>query len=115
MSHISTGKVQVQSNLKAIKTIKNYIMNGLEHLKKRIISILHLIRVYSKGPGKKAEFEEPFTLKRGSSVLDMAKAVHMDFARKLKYARIWSKTKYQSQMVNRDHILEDEDIIELHI
>ena len=89
--------------------------DGLEQLKKRIFSLLHIIRVYSKAPGKKAEFEEPFTLKRGSSVLDMAKAVHMDFARKLKYARIWSKTKYQGQMVNRDHILEDEDIIELHI
>ena len=47
--------------------------------------------------------------------MDMARAVHMDFARKLKYARIWSKAKYQGQMVNRDHILEDEDIIELHI
>ncbi len=45
----------------------------------------------------------------------MAKAVHMDFARILKYARIWNKAKYQGQMVNRDHILEDEDIIELHI
>jgi ribosome-interacting GTPase 1 len=89
--------------------------DGLENLKKRIFSLLHIIRVYSKAPGKKAELEEPFTLKRGSSVLDMAKAVHMDFARKLKYARIWSKTKYQGQMVNRDHILEDEDIIELHI
>jgi hypothetical protein len=89
--------------------------DGLENLKKRIFSLLHIIRVYSKAPGKKTEFEAPFTLKRGSSVLDMAKAVHMDFARKLKYARIWSKAKYQGQMVNRDHILEDEDIIELHI
>jgi hypothetical protein len=89
--------------------------DGLEHLKKRIFSLLQIIRVYSKAPGKKAELEEPFTLKRGSSVLDMAKAVHMDFARKLKYARIWSKNKYEGQMVNRDHILEDEDIIELHI
>jgi small GTP-binding protein len=89
--------------------------DNLEQLKMRIFSLLHIIRVYSKAPGKKAEFEAPFTLKRGSSVLDMAKAVHMDFARKLKYARIWSKAKYQGQMVNRDHILEDEDIIELHI
>jgi hypothetical protein len=89
--------------------------DGLEQLKKRIFSLLHIIRVYSKAPGKKAEFDAPFTLKRGSSVLDMARAVHMDFARKLKYARIWSKNKYQGQMVNRDHILEDEDIIELHI
>ncbi len=89
--------------------------DNLDQLKKQIFSILHIIRVYSKAPGKKADFEEPFTLTTGSSVLDMARAVHRDFAQKLKYARIWSKTRYQGQMVNRDHILEDEDIIELHI
>ncbi|MBE0449038.1 MAG: hypothetical protein IBX64_13270 [Actinobacteria bacterium] len=37
----------------------------------------------------------------------MAKAVHMDSAQKLKYARIWSKAKYRGQMVNREHIFED--------
>ena len=89
--------------------------DGLENLKKRIFSILHVIRVYSKVPGKKADFNEPFTLKIGSSVMSMARAVHKDFAQNLKYARIWSKNKYQGQKVNRNHILEDEDIIELHI
>ena len=89
--------------------------DGLEHLKKRIYALLNVIRVYSKIPGKKADLKEPFTLKKGSSVLDMAKAVHRDFSQNLKYTRIWSKTKYQGQKVNRDHILEDEDIIELHI
>jgi len=47
--------------------------------------------------------------------MDFARTVHQDFAQKMKYARIWSKKKYQGQMVNRDHVLEDEDIIELHI
>ena len=89
--------------------------DSLEQLKNRIFGLLRIIRVYSKVPGKKADLEDPFVLKQGSSVLDMAKAVHKDFAQNLKYARIWSKDKYQGQMVNRDHILEDEDIIELHI
>jgi ribosome-interacting GTPase 1 len=89
--------------------------DGLEELKKEIFSILEVIRVYSKVPGKKPDLEEPFILKKGSSVIDMAKAVHKDFSQKLKYARIWSKNIPQGQMVNRDYILEDEDIIELHI
>jgi len=88
---------------------------GLEHLKKKLFSILHVIRVYSKIPGKKVGFEEPFTLKKGSSVMGLARAVHKDFAHNLRFARIWSENKYQGQKVNRDHILEDEDIIELHI
>jgi len=89
--------------------------DGLEYLKKRIFSMLHVIRVYSKIPGKKVDFNDPYTLKKGSSVMTMAKAVHKDFSQNLKYARIWSKNKYQGQKVNRNHILEDEDIIELHI
>ena len=47
--------------------------------------------------------------------MNLAKAVHKDFAQNLRFARIWSQNKYQGQKVNRDHILEDEDIIELHI
>ena len=89
--------------------------DGLEYLKKRIFSLLHVIRVYSKIPGKKADFNDPYTLKKGSSVMTMARTVHKDFAQNLKYARIWSKNKYQGQKVNRNHILEDEDVIELHI
>ncbi|MFQ6070459.1 MAG: GTPase [Candidatus Aminicenantales bacterium] len=88
---------------------------GLEELREQIFRLLDVIRVYSKVPGRKPDFDVPFTLKKGSSVLDLAKAVHKDFWQNLKYARIWSKNTYQGQKVNRDHILEDEDIIELHI
>lgn len=88
---------------------------GLENLQKRIFLMLGIIRIYSKIPGKKVEFMSPFTLKKGSTVLDMARAVHQDFAHNLKFARIWSKNKYDGQRVNRDCALEDEDIIELHM
>ncbi|MCK4835712.1 MAG: TGS domain-containing protein, partial [Candidatus Aminicenantes bacterium] len=80
-----------------------------------IFLMLEIIRVYSKIPGRKTELENPFTLKKGSTVLDMARAVHKDFSLKLKFARIWGKNTYQGQKVKRDHILEDEDIIDLHI
>jgi ribosome-interacting GTPase 1 len=88
---------------------------GLEELKQRIFAMLEVIRVYSKIPGKKAELNDPFTLKKGSTVMDMARAVHKDFSQKLRFARIWSENKYDGQRVNRHHLLEDEDIIELHI
>lgn len=88
---------------------------GLEELKRKIFLMLGIIRIYSKAPGKKAELNSPFTLKRGSTVMDMARAVHQDFAHKLKFARIWGKNTYDGQRVNRDHVLEDEDILELHI
>ncbi len=88
---------------------------GLENLKKRIFSLLDIIRIHSKIPGKKADLNAPFTLEKGSTVMDMARAVHKDFAHKLRFARIWSKNKYDGQRVTRNYVLEDEDIIELHI
>jgi ribosome-interacting GTPase 1 len=87
----------------------------LEDLKKEMFDLLEIIRVYSKAPGKKADLNDPFALKNGSTVNDMARAVHKDFFEKLKYARIWRKSLLQGQMVNRDFPLEDEDIVELHI
>jgi small GTP-binding protein len=89
--------------------------DSLEDLKKRIYVLLDVIRVYSKIPGKKVDLNEPYVFKKGSSLMDMAEAVHKDFAQKLKYARIWGENKYKGQKVNRNYVLEDEDIIELHI
>ena len=88
---------------------------GLEELKERFFSVLNVVRVYSKMPGKKAEKSDPYIFKKGKTLMDMAKTVHKDFAQKLKFARIWGTGKYQGQKVNHDYILQDEDIIELHI
>jgi uncharacterized protein len=88
---------------------------NLELLRKKIFESLHVMRVYSKIPGKKPSFDEPFVFKHGCNVMDMAKAVHKDFAKNLKYARIWGKKKYKGQKVNKDYKLHDGDIIELHM
>lgn len=86
----------------------------LEDLKERIYQILEIIRVYSKIPGKKTEYKDPYTLPIGSTVLDAAKVVHKDFYEDLAFARIWGKSTYDGQRVNRCHVLEDEDVLELH-
>ncbi len=95
---------------------------GLDYLKKEIFEQLGIIRIYTKMPGKKADLSSsPFVLKRGSTVLDAARSVHREFARTLKFARIWTsqKTKhsikYEGQMVERFHQLEDGDMLELHL
>lgn len=88
---------------------------GLEEARKSLFRMLRIVRVYSKAPGKKPDLDEPFTLRCGSTVTDMAQAVHKDFTQNLKYARIWRADKYQGQMANRGQVLEDGDIIELHM
>jgi len=89
--------------------------NGLEELRTAIYQMLNVIRVYSKKPGKPADKESPFTCPAGSTVLQFAEVVHRDFAEKLKSARIWGSGVFDGQTVQRDHILLDKDIVELHV
>jgi small GTP-binding protein len=88
---------------------------GLDELRLEIYRMLDIIRVYTKTPGQKADNSDPIVLARGSTLLDAAATVHKDFAAKLKYARIWGSGKHDGNMARRDHLLEDGDIIELHL
>ena len=87
---------------------------GLEALRRSAFEMLNVIRVYTKAPGKKLERVAPYILKRGSHLIDLAAQVHHDFLAQLKYARLWRDGRFEGQMVNRDHALEDEDVVELH-
>lgn len=88
---------------------------GLEELRRALFDLLKVIRVYSKIPGKKAETEAPFVLRRGTTVMELAKAVHKDFSEKLNYARVWNGHGLDGLRVTRDYVLSDEDVVELHL
>jgi len=88
---------------------------NLDRLKQTLFERLEIIRVYSKIPGKATDLTAPFILKKGKTVMDFAGKVHHDFAQNLKIARIWGKGVYDGQMVQRDHVLHDGDVVELHM
>ena len=87
---------------------------GLEKLPAKFFELLGIIRVYAKPPGKPADMTEPFTLPIGSTVMDLATHIHRQLAEKLKSAKIWGTGVYDGQNVQRNHVLNDKDIIELH-
>jgi ribosome-interacting GTPase 1 len=88
---------------------------NLDELKKRIFQMLDVIRVYTKTPGGKPDMTDPIILERGSTLEMAATAIHKSFAQRMKYARIWGSGKFDGVMVKRDHVLQDGDIIELHL
>ncbi|MFB3921412.1 MAG: GTPase [Terriglobia bacterium] len=87
---------------------------GLEELRRAVFDLLELVRVYTKAPGHKLELTAPYVLRRGSRLIDLAAHVHHDFLTQLKYARVWGHGKFEGQMVNRDYLLVDKDVVELH-
>lgn len=87
----------------------------LMQLKRDLFSGLEVVRVYTKPPSAKLDpGQAPFVLRAGSTVLDAAAAVHKDLASHFRFARIWGEGLYEGQMVERDHVLHDRDVIEIH-
>jgi small GTP-binding protein len=88
---------------------------GLEELKNKLFSASGVIRVYSKEPGKEPDMDTPFTMPVGSTVIELARKIHKDFVSGLKHARVWGSPKIQGQKVQKDYVLSDRDVVELHL
>ena len=76
---------------------------------------LGIVRVYTKAPGKSVSDEKPFTVRRGETVLDVARLIHKDFANDLKFAKVWGSGQFDGQQVGHDHEVADHDVLELHL
>ncbi len=88
---------------------------NFDDLKRAVFERLGVMRIYTKPPGKAPDLGAPFLLETGGTVAEFAAKVHQDFAEKLKTARVWGSVAHDGQMVGRDHILCDGDIVELRI
>ena len=89
--------------------------DGLDELGSFLFRALEIVRVYTKTPGKPADTDKPFTVRRGGTVLDVAGLVHKDIARDLKFARMWGAEVFDGQQVGPDHLVSDGDLVELHL
>jgi uncharacterized protein len=88
---------------------------SLESLRRTIFQQLRIVRVYSKIPGKDPDKSNPFIIKEGQTLLEVAALVHRDFPKKLKYAKVWGSARFPGQSVEKDYQLADGDIVELHV
>ena len=89
---------------------------GVEALRGAIFTALDVVRVYTKLPThKEPDMERPFTVRHGSTVLDVAEQVHKDFVDKFKFARVWGAKVHPGTVVKADHVVADRDIVELHM
>lgn len=115
--------VRPEKREKLIKEIKPDIVvsaekgEGIAELKDRIFEKLNLMRLYMKEVGKNPDLEEPMIVRRGLTIEGVCNKIHRDFAKKFKFARIWGKSaKFPGQVFHKlDKVLEDGDIIEIHI
>ncbi|MDO8508387.1 MAG: GTPase [Nanoarchaeota archaeon] len=87
---------------------------NIEQLKEKIFYEMHVIRIYTKEPGKSSS-NIPLVLKEKSSVKDAAESILKGLSNKIKETRISGpSSKFPKQKVGLTHILKDKDVIEFH-
>lgn len=89
--------------------------DAMARLGESIYRVLDVIRVYTKPPGGRADLSEPVVVPRGTTAAEVAESIHKDIGRNLKYAQVWGSGKFAGQKVRRDYVLQEGDIIELHV
>ena len=90
--------------------------DGVDELREAIYELLDVVRVYTKQPNQKEpDYDKPYTIKRGGTLLEVAAMIHKDFAEKLKFARVWGENVHAGTQVKGDYLVNDKDVIELHM
>lgn len=60
--------------------------------------------------------KEPLILANKSTIRDVCEKLHREFVDKFKFARVWGKSaKFPGQRLMLNHVLEDQDILEIHL
>jgi ribosome-interacting GTPase 1 len=89
--------------------------DNLEPLKQRIFTLLDVVRVYTKSPNQKQpDYEKPFTIRRGGTMLEVAELIHKDIASAFKHARVWGDHVHDGTIVKGDYVVHDKDVVEIH-
>jgi small GTP-binding protein len=88
---------------------------GLDDLLEKMWTYLDMVRVYTKPKGQVPDYASPVILTRDKrSVEDFCNRIHKGILKQLKYAWVWgASVRHQPQRVGKDHLMEDEDVIQL--
>jgi len=94
-----------------VSTVTN---QNIEQLKELIFKQMHVIRIYTKEPGKPST-KEPIVMSENSTVRNVAESILKGFSSKIKETKITGpSSKFPNQIVSLSHICKDLDIIEFH-
>merc|ERR1711976_805316 len=86
-----------------------------DSLLEKMWDYLKLVRIYTKPKGQLPDYEAPVVLQSSKcSLEDFCNKIHKSILKEMKYALVWgSSVKHQPQKVGKDHILNDEDVVQI--
>lgn len=87
---------------------------NFDELMEKIWDYLNLIRIYTKPKGQIPDYETPVIVKAGSSMTQFCDSIHKGLMKEFKHAQVWgTSAKHNPQIVGKDHILDDEDVVQV--
>lgn len=74
-----------------------------------------MTRIFTKPKGTIPDFSAPIIMHtRYPTIVQLCGRIHKSILPQLKYAWVWgTSVKHQPQKVGKDHILHDEDVVQL--
>jgi len=88
---------------------------GLDDLLEKMWDYLGMVRIYTKPRGQIPDYNAPVILQHESrKVEEFCNRIHKGILKTFSYAWVWgASVKHQPQRVGKDHVLEDEDVIQI--
>lgn len=90
---------------------------NLDYLLKKIWDYMGLIRIYTKRRGEAPDLEEPMVLsgqRHGLTIEAACKSISKELLGIFNFALVWGKsTKFNPQRVGLNHVLQDEDVLQV--
>jgi len=89
---------------------------NFDELMEKIWEYLNLIRIYTKPRGQIPDYSAPVVMRNTGhcTIEHFCNRIHKGILKQLKYALVWgASAKHNPQKVGKDHVLLDEDVVQL--
>ncbi|CAK9300055.1 unnamed protein product [Gordionus sp. m RMFG-2023] len=115
IDEISLEELDIITELPHCVPISAHLRWNFDELLETMWDYMNLVRVYTKPKGQIPDYDSPVILKqRSKSVEDFCNNIHKSILTHLKYALVWgSSVKHNPQKVGKEHVLNDEDVIQI--
>ncbi|KAG6657446.1 hypothetical protein I3843_04G084300 [Carya illinoinensis] len=115
IDQITLEELEILDKLPHYCPVSAHLEWNLDGLLEKIWEYLNLTRIYTKPKGMNPDYEDPVILSsRRRTVEDFCNRIHKDMLKQFKYALVWgSSAKHKPQRVGKEHVLEDEDVVQI--
>jgi len=115
IDQITIEELDILNKMPNVVPVSGFHKWNLDELLEKIWDRLDLIRIYPKPRGAIPDYTEPVVLRRTScTVADFCDHIHKGILKDFKHALVWgSSVKFNPQKVGKEHLLEDEDVVQI--